>query len=182
MFFVEFLMKIKFDKNSDRLGPDIPFTHWRLFFKKSMLRICKKKFKRFSETSEFRPGAYAISCSKISIGKRVVIRPATMLFADPDKNGAGITIEDDVLIGSGVHFYVGNHNFINPDIPIIDQGHLVSKPITIRKGSWIGANVIVLPGVELGENSVVGAGSVVTKSFPSKVVIAGNPAKVIKNL
>ena len=180
MFLTDFIKKRKFDKKVDRLGPDIPFTHWKLFFKKSMLKLCKNKFKSFSDTSEFRPGAYAVVCSKISIGKRVVIRPGTMLLADPAEDGAGITIEDDVLIGSGVHFYVGNHNFENPKIPVIDQGHTASKPILLKKGCWIGANVTILPGVVIGENSVIGAGSVVTKSIPNNVVAVGNPCKVLK--
>jgi acetyltransferase-like isoleucine patch superfamily enzyme len=182
MLFNDFIKKRKFDKKADRLGPDIPFTHWRLFFKKTMLKLCKKKFKSFGDSSEFRAGAYAVVCSKISIGNRVVIRPGTMLFADPHENGAGITIENDVLIGSCVHFYVGNHNFENPNMPIIDQGHTGSKPIVLKKGCWIGANVVILPGVVIGENTVIGAGSVVTKSIPSGVVAAGNPAKIIKHL
>jgi len=169
-----------FDKQADRLGPDLPFTHFRLFFKESMKKICKKKFKQFSDTAEFRPGAYAVGCSRISIGNRVVIRPGTMLFADAKEKDVGITIENDVLIGSCVHFYVGNHNFSNPTLPIIDQGHSESRSILIRKGSWIGANVTILSGVEIGENVVVGAGSIVTKSFPSGVIIGGNPARVLK--
>ena len=92
MFINDLLKKIKYDKKADRLGPDIPFTHWILYFKKPMLKLCKKKFKSFSDTSEFRPGAYAVCCSKISIGKRVVIRPGTMLFGSPSKNGAEIII------------------------------------------------------------------------------------------
>ncbi len=174
--------KYRFDKNTDRIGPDLPFTHWKLYFKPLMVRFCKKKFLQFGENSEFRPGAYAIECSKISIGNRVIIRPSTMLFADPGINGAKITIEDDVLIGSGVHFYVGNHKYINPLIPIIDQGHFSSKPILLKKGCWVGANAIILPGVTIGENAVVGAGSVVTKSIGPRVICGGIPAKIIKEI
>jgi acetyltransferase-like isoleucine patch superfamily enzyme len=172
--------KREYDKNADRIGPDIPFTHWRLYFKPLMIKLCKKKFKEFSDSSEFRPGAYAIVCSKIRIGKRVVIRPGSMLFADPSDNGAGITIEDDVLIGSGVHFYVGNHKFTDPTVPIIDQGHSGSHQIILKKGCWIGANVIILQGVIIGGNSVIGAGSVVTSSIPDAVIAAGNPCKIIR--
>lgn len=178
----DLIKKIRFDKKADRIGPDIPFTHWRLFFKKPMLKLCKKKFKAFADTSDFRPGAYAISCSKISIGKRVVIRPGTMLFAHPTANDGGIIIEDDVLIGACVHLYAGNHSFKNPDIPIIDQGHDDFKEITLKKGCWVGANTTILPGVTIGENSVVGAGSVVTKSIPARVVAVGNPARVVKHI
>ena len=182
MFISDLIKKINFDRNADRLGPDIPFTHWKLYFKKSMIKICKKKFKHFSDTSDFRPGAYAICCSKISIGNRVVIRPGTMLFAEPRKNGAGITIEDDVLVGSCVHFYTGNHSFRRLDVPIIDQGHEEFGEIILKKGCWIAANVTILAGVTIGENSVIAAGSVVTRSIPRGVVAAGIPAKIIKNI
>lgn len=174
--------KIKFDTTSDRIGPDLPFSHWKLYFKTLMRKICQSKFKYFADNAEIRPGVYVIGCSKISVGERVVLRPSTMLFADPTENGAGITIEKDVLIGSGVHFYVNNHKYDNPYVPIIDQGHYPSKEITVRKGAWIGANVILLPGVIIGENTVVAAGSVVTKSLPARVLAAGVPAKVIKQL
>jgi acetyltransferase-like isoleucine patch superfamily enzyme len=105
-----------------------------------------------------------------------------MLFADSREGGAGITIEDDVMLGSGVHLYVSNHKFENPYLPIIDQGHMESKAIVIKRGSWIGANCILLPGVTVGKNSVVGAGCVITKSLPDGVMAVGNPAKVIKKI
>ena len=179
----DIFLKWRFDTNSDRLGADCPFTHWRLHFKSSMKKICKQKFKRFSESSEFRAGAYAISCSKISIGKRVIIRPQTMLFADPrDGEDGNITIEDDVMIGSGVHIYVANHRYDLNDRNIIDQGHNEAKNVLLKEGCWIGANCIILGGVTIGKNSVVGAGSVVSKSIPSRVVYAGNPAKFIKDI
>lgn len=111
-----------------------------------------------------------------------MIRPGTMLFADSRENGAGITIEDDILMGSCVHFDVSNHSFSNPSITIIDQGHLDSKPIVVQKGSWIAANTTILPGVTIGKNAVVGAGSVVTKSIPDNVIAAGNPARVLKTI
>lgn len=179
---IELLKRIKFWKNADRLGPDIPYTHWRLHFNSTMTKICKKKFLNFDNTASFRPGAYAICCSKISIGKNVVIRPGTMLFADPRPNGAKIIIEDDVLMGSGVHIYVGNHKFENPSLPIIEQGHYESKPVLLKRGCWVGANAIILPGVTIGNNSVVGAGSVVTKNIPDGVLALGCPAKVVRRI
>jgi acetyltransferase-like isoleucine patch superfamily enzyme len=182
MTIYELMQRIRFWKEADRIGPDIPYTHWRLHFKSTMLKLCKEKFRNFDDSAEFRPGAYAICCSKISLGKRVVVRPTSMLFADPREGGAGITIEDDVMMGSGVHIYVNNHRFDSPDIPIIDQGHYVSEPVVLQKGCWLGANVIVLPGVTIGENSVVGAGSLVTRSIPACHLAAGNPARIIKNI
>lgn len=182
MVIFELFSRIKFWKNTDRLGPDIAGTHYKLYFKKAGRQLCKKKFKHFGEGAEFRPGAFAFGCSKISLGDKVVIRPTTMLFADIRPNGAEIIIEDNVLIGSGVHFYVTNHRFDNPLEPIINQGHYDSKPILVKAGTWIGANAIILPGVIIGKNSVIGAGSIVTKSVPDFTVVAGNPAKIIKKL
>jgi len=174
--------KRRFDIDSDRLGPDCPFTHWRLYFKPCMTELAKKKFKYFGSGAEFRAGAYAVVCSKISIGDRVIIRPNTMLFADPRDGGAEVIIEDSVMIGSGVHIYTQNHRFDAVGVPIIDQGHSQSKDVRLCRGCWIGANVVILPGVTIGRNSVVGAGSIVTKSFGERVVVAGNPAKVVKVL
>ncbi|TWX71929.1 acyltransferase [Colwellia demingiae] len=176
-------IKWKFDLSCDRLGPDMPFTHWRLYFKNKMFTLCKEKFKFFSNTSEFRAGAYAITCSKISIGENVIIRPNTMIFADPSTNEAGsVYIEKDVMIGSGVHIYVSNHRFDRKDLNLIDQGHSAPRSVTLKEGAWVGANAIILPGVVVGKNSVVAAGSIVTKDIPDRVVVAGNPAKIIKNL
>ncbi len=179
----EVLKKRKYDIESDRLGPDCPFTHWRLYYKAKMKVLCKRKFKYFADSAEFRPGAYAIACSKISLGRNVIIRPSTMIFADPKKDEAGsVEIHDDVMLGSGVHIYVGNHRFDLSNKNIIEQGHYPAKTVILKKGCWLGANVIILPGVTVGENSVVGAGSIVTKNIPDRVMVAGNPARVIRQL
>ncbi len=179
MFLRELLERIRFWRAADRIGPDIPWTHWRLHFRSTQRALCQRRFKRFPASAEFRPGAYAVACSKIEIGERVVIRPGTMLFANPDYDGPGIVIEDDVLIGSGVHIYNANHAFKDPGKPIIDQGHSPARTVTLRRGCWIGANVTILAGVEVGENAVIGAGSVVTKSIPAHAVAVGNPAQLL---
>lgn len=171
--------KIKFCKVADRIGPDMPFSHWRLYFRSSMFSFCRKKFKYFGDGADFRAGAYAVNCSNISIGRNVVVRPSTMFFAD---QYAQIIIEDNVMMGAGVHFYVNNHKFDRRDIPLIEQGYNTPKDIIVREGAWIGANSIILPGVVIGKNAVIGAGSIVTKSIPDFCVAVGNPAKVIKQI
>lgn len=174
--------QIKFWNNADRIGPDMLSTYWKLFFKKSMLKLCKRKFQYFADTAEVRPGSYIVGCSKISMGDRVVIRPGCMIHGASSNLKLSIEIQNGAMLGSGCHIYVTNHTFSNPDVPIIDQGHDDSLPVVIKKGAWLGANVIVLPGVTIGENAVVAAGSVVTKHIPDRVVAAGVPAKVIKKI
>lgn len=90
-----------------------------------------------------------------------------------------IIIEDDVLIASDVFIINYNHG-INPLEPNYLDNKLDSKEVIIHKGVWIGNNAIILPGVEIGEKSIIGAGSVVTKSIPDYCIAAGNPAIVIK--
>jgi acetyltransferase-like isoleucine patch superfamily enzyme len=179
MRFTEFQRRVEFWRGADRIGPDVPLTHWRLHFKSTMRALCESKFKRFGDAAEFRPGAYAVVCSRISLGCRVVIRPGSMLFAN---DTGDITIEDDVMLGSGVHIYVGNHRFDDPTRAVIDQGHTLSQPVLLKRGCWVGANAIILPGVTVGENAVVGAGSVVTRDIASSVVAAGNPARIIRSV
>lgn len=180
MLLNDIIKKWRWCSQQDRIGPDIPFTHWKLYFNKSALKLCKYKFKRFGHGAEFRPGAYAIGCSQIEIGDRVVVRPGCMFFGESLDLNISISIEDNVMMGCGVHIYINNHKFDRVDIPLIDQGYYPDKGVTLKNGCWIGANSILLPGVTIGENAVVGAGSVVTKSIPAGSVAAGNPARVLK--
>ena len=177
MLLTDIYRKIKFTLNADRIGPDIPFTHWKLHFQSTMLSLCKSKFKLFGDNADFRAGAYAVHCSNISIGKNVVVRPGTMLFAD---ESGEIVLEDNVMMGTGVQFHVNNHKFESRKIPLIDQGYYPSKKIVVKNGAWLGANVIVLSGVTIGRNCVVGAGSIVTKSIPDYAISSGVPAKILK--
>lgn len=93
----------------------------------------------------------------------------------------GNTVEfgDNVFIAPNCSFYTAGHPL---DFSIRNEGLEYAKPIKVGNNVWIGGNVVVLPGVTIGDNSVIGAGSVVTKDIPSNVVAVGNPCKVIKHL
>lgn len=95
-------------------------------------------------------------------------------------NASKILIGNSVLIASNVLISSENHG-MNPesDIPYMDQD-LIARDVVIKDGAWIGQNVCILPGVTIGEKSIIGAGSIVTKSIPDYCIAAGNPAKVIK--
>ena len=106
------------------------------------------------------------------IGKNVFINHACS-FLDM----GGIIIEDDVLIGPKVNLVTENHP-IEPS----NRKTLLCNAIVIKRNAWIGAGATILPGVTVGENAVVAAGSVVTKDVPSNTVVAGVPAKHVKNI
>lgn len=106
--------------------------------------------------------------SRVFIGKRVII----------DAYGK-IEIGDDCSIAADCKIISGNHNINNIDIEINKQGYII-KDVKIENNVWLGFNVIIMPGVHLGSGTVVGAGSIVTKSFPENSVVAGCPAKLIK--
>ena len=128
-----------------------------------------------------RPFAYAVCTRHIDIGRNVVIRPGCMLFAG-EEDGGNIIIEDDVIMGSGVHIYCDNHRFDNPALPIGEQGFVPPRPVRVARGAWIGGRAILLPGVTVGENAVVGAGSVVTRDVAARTVVVGVPAKFVRTI
>ena len=83
------------------------------------------------------------------------------------------------MIGPGVVIYSQNHNYIQKEKNINTQGYNTA-PVKIENNVWIGACSIILPGVTINSNSIIGAGSIVTKDVPSNSIFAGNPAELIK--
>ncbi|MDY7829116.1 hypothetical protein UXA55_05890 [Aeromonas caviae] len=93
-----------------------------------------RKFSYFGEGADFRLGAYAIETGRISLGKNVVIRPGSMLFASHQSDlSIQISIEENAMLGAGGHIYVSNHAFNDVTRPIIQQGHLDVKQAGIGK-------------------------------------------------
>lgn len=89
----------------------------------------------------------------------------------------GITIEDEVLIGPRVNLVTENH-----PLEPTDRRALITKRILIKRNAWIGAGATILPGVTVGENSVVAAGAVVAKDVPDNLIVGGVPAKILKKI
>lgn len=98
-----------------------------------------------------------------------------------------LTMVDDT------HIYVGDYTMFGPNVTIATAGHPIlpelrekayqyNASVNIGRNCWLGAGVIVLPGVTIGDNSVIGAGSVVTKDIPSNVVAVGNPCRVLRKI
>ena len=91
-----------------------------------------------------------------------------------------ITVGNNVIFAQNIVASGLNHEYKNPDMPILAQP-VTTAQITVEDDCWIAANVVLTAGVTIGKHSVVGAGSVVTKSIPPYSVATGNPAKVIKS-
>ena len=118
------------------------------------------------------PPFYTDCGKNITVGKRVFINSGCR-FQDQ----GGITIKDDALIGHNAVLATLNHGFL-PD----DRKDITPSPIVIGKNVWLGANVTVLPGVTVGDNSILAAGAVVSQDVPPNTVVGGVPAKFIKRI
>lgn len=113
--------------------------------------------------------------SKIVIGNNVTSTADLQLAAQSE-----IRIEDDVMFASNIHINDGFHGMADANVPYKYQEISRINAILIKKGSWIGQNVVIFPGVTVGECAIIGSNSVVTKSIPSRCIAMGIPAKVVK--
>ena len=128
------------------------------------------------------------SCGKnVNIEKGATIRPGLKIG---DGSGVGInseiygdvTIGNNVMMGPEVVIYTSNHKHEFSEIPFGRQGFEEIKPVVIGNNVWIGRRVMFMAGSGCGDNVIIAAGSVVTKKFPSNVIIGGVPAKIVKYL
>lgn len=118
----------------------------------------------------------ALPQAGITIGARSLIGEACIL-----RGQGGISIGDDVYLGTLVQLLAVNHIFADTTRPISQQG-ITAQGISVGDGSWIGSGAIILDGVSIGRNAVVGAGALVTKNVPDYCVAVGNPARVVRDL
>ncbi|MBM3683249.1 MAG: acyltransferase [Actinobacteria bacterium] len=123
------------------------------------------------------PGQRLLHEGIVVIGDRCVIGRGTSIVGH-----YRIEIGDDVWTGPGVYVTDQNHGVDDPDLPIGVQPPAPERPVRIGAGSWLGAGVVVLPGVTIGEHVAVGAGAVVTRDLPDRCVAAGVPARVVRML
>lgn len=128
--------------------------------------------KKVDDTFFMIPPFYSDFGENIHIGKNVFVNHACTFM-----DRGGITLEDNVLIGPKANLITTNHP-INPS----ERRATISQPIVIKKGAWIGVGATILPGVTIGENSIVAAGAVVSKDVPDNTIVGGIPAKFIKSI
>jgi len=137
-------------------------------------RILGELLAELGDDTEVRPPFYCDYGYQIRIGTRSFVN-----FGLVALDVGRITIGDDVQIGPNVQLLTPTHPL---DPQLRRDKWEAAEPITIGDNVWLGGGVIVLPGVSIGENTVVGAGAVVTKDLPANVVAVGNPARVIRTL
>lgn len=156
----------------------------------------KKLFKAYNKTEDDQIDLRNKIMNQLfkKVGQRVWIEPDFRC-----EFGKNIIINDDVYINFGciildcAEVSIGKHTLIGPNAGLYAANHSIDvneringgcygKPIHIGNNVWLGGDVKVLPGVSIGDNSIIGAGSVVTKNIPSNVIACGNPCKVIRKI
>ena len=110
----------------------------------------------------------------IEIGDNVYVNHNGMFL-----DCGGIKIGNNVLIGPNVGIYTPEHAF---DPQLRNEGYEISHPVVIGDNVWIGGSVSILGGVTIGENTIIGAGSVVTHDIPANVIAVGNPCRVLREI
>lgn len=136
----------------------------RSFCGKLMLKSCGKKV-NIEKGAQFSPRTSLGDYSGIGINARI--------------NGT-CTIGDYVMMGTDVVVITRNHAFERTDIPMMHQGFEQERPVVIGNDVWIGDRAIILAGVHVGDGAIIAAGAVVTHDVPPYSVVAGVPARVIK--
>lgn len=152
--------------------PYRPFPLWEIGCKLRYV-VAKHLLKNIGKNVIIKNRCYFGDGSRLSVGDRSQLGQNARLLGT-------ITIGDDVIMGPDVIIMATSHEYRRADIPINQQGEAPEREVRIGNDVWIGTRVIILPGVEIGDHSIVGAGAVVTKSFPPYSVIGGNPARLLK--
>lgn len=119
------------------------------------------------------PPFYTTGGVDINVGRNVFVNQNCTFY-----DLGGLDIADDVMVGPNVSIITSGH----PIDPSRRRDYVIAKPIVIERNVWIAANATIIGGVKVGENSVVAAGSVVTRDVPPNTLVAGNPASVIRSI
>lgn len=141
---------------------------WRVWYVSKILKLMP-----YDKRSKIEYNVYLSNANGISIGKNCRINENVFIQQ--------ATIGNSVLIAPNVAILSVSHNHENIQIPIIDQGDSEPNPPIIEDNVWLGRNVVVMPGIRIGEGAIVGAGAVVTKDVPPFAIVGGVPAKLIKS-
>lgn|SRR5690606_2652897 len=140
---------------------------WRIWYVSRILKIMS-----YDKRSIIEPNVYLSNGVGTRIGRNCRINENVFIQQ--------AIIGDDVLIAPNCAILSVSHNHQNVDIPIVDQGDSEPNPPIIGNNVWLGRNVVVMPGIKIGDGAIVGAGAVVTKDIPPYVIVGGVPARIIR--
>ncbi len=160
-------------------------------------RICLEKLYDFNQTrpSEMDKRTAMLNDMFAEIGEGCYIEPP--LHANWGGHhthfGKGVYANFNLTLVDDSHIYVGDYTMLGPNVVLATAGHPIlpelrekvyqyNMPVRIGRNCWLGAGVLVMPGVTIGDNTVIGAGSVVTKDIPANVVAVGNPCRVLREI
>ena len=136
--------------------------------------ILRQLLGHFGQNSLIQPPFFCSYGHNIYIGDHVFLNVLCTIL-----DGNTVRIGDHVMIGPAVQIYTAAHH-LQAESRI--QGWEIARPIVIEDNVWLGGGAILLPGVTVGRNAVVGAGAVVSRNVPANTVVAGNPARVIREI
>ena len=158
-----------------RLDRLYDFNHTRPTEMDKRQKLMKEMFAEIGEGCYIEPPFYSnMGACHVHFGKHIYCN-------------FGVTMVDDT------HIYVGDHTMLGPHVTVATAGHPIlpelrekgyqcNAPVHIGKNCWIGAGALIMPGITIGDNVVVGAGSVVTKNLPDNVLAVGNPCRVLREV
>jgi maltose O-acetyltransferase len=152
--------------------PTQPVPGWKLGYAIRRF-LAKRIFRACGADVIVKQHAYFGDGGTLCVGDRAQIGANSRIDHD-------VEIGDDVVMGPDVVIMTASHAFEDPARPINLQGAVARRPVRIGKDVWIGTRVVILPGVDIGDGSVIGAGSIVTKSIPPYSIAVGNPARVVR--
>jgi maltose O-acetyltransferase len=142
----------------------------------SLRQIYKRRLGSFGAGSSFDPTTSSIAgIENFYIGRNVYIGPHAILSAD----GVTVAIGDDTIIGPAFCLMAGDHEFRQPGVSFHASPRGQNEPVVIGRNVWIGARVVILKGVTIGDAAVIGAGAVLTKDVPAFSIALGVPARVV---
>ncbi|MCU0483332.1 MAG: sugar O-acetyltransferase [Chloroflexi bacterium] len=136
--------------------------------------ILREMLGRIGHDTIIEPPFYCSYGQNISIGDHVFLNVMCTVL-----DGAEVHIGHHVMVGPAVQIYTAAHD-LRAELRI--QGREIARPIAIEDNAWVGGGAILLPGVTVGRNAVVGAGAVVSRDVPANTVVAGSPARVIREI
>jgi acetyltransferase-like isoleucine patch superfamily enzyme len=165
--------------------------------------LLSSQFKEFGAGARISPPFRFYGLNQMSLGESVMIHRDCWLQTFPDPGGADasklvikshagigmgaqisaakqVLIEEYVMLAPNVYISDVSHAFENIEVPIMRQGINRIAPVTIGRSTWLGHNVVVLPGVTIGKHCVIGANSVVNSSIPDYCVAVGAPVRVVR--